>query len=306
MSWPPYSVVFSTCLSRDTKIILLSLKSLFKQRIRPGEIIVVVNGCNLILFDKFKLSVLKYFDSCDSNLISFLFVERGNLSAARNCGVQASLHELIFFSDDDDLWHPLKSSCVLRRFVNTTQQNYFCLIHGYNFYPYHLLDDSSYKPFPPSAYSFLAVFSHLFLFKRSLNPYLRFPISSSFFLLMLGNSLGGGSSIVATRSLCLTFPFNEAVSRDEDRLFFIRLSLAGIHLSCLNYPLVTYLRHNKNMASQLHLQSLAHLKANFNILQSLFRLFVLSLVSTITVLFVSTVKILILFPLKLVRSLTRC
>ena len=298
MSYSSYSVVFSTSLSRDFKIILSSLSSIFSQTIPASQVIVVVNGCSYETFLVFKSVASKYFDIDKFKLLSFLFQSRANLSLARNTGVNASLHDLIFFSDDDDLWHPFKVSFVLRRYINANRPLNFCLVHGFNFLPYRALAAHAQRVHPPSPHSFLSLISCL-LFKKVINnSYLRYPISASFFMLMLGNSLGGGSSIVATKSLCQSFPFNEEVSRDEDRQFYISLSLATIPIFTLRYPLVTYLRHSSNMASQVRLQSFAQFKANFAVLLQSFKVFLFALTSCTLLFPVLIMKVFLLPPLK--------
>lgn len=297
-----YSAVVSTCLARDESLILRSLNSIVFQKHPPSEIIVVVNGCSFPSYVDFQASCSNFFSHSVLTILRFVFNDLGNISVARNIGVKTATTNLIFFADDDDIWHPLKASLTIKRYQVTCDKHNFCLVHGYN-----ILDCKNYlkgilKPVPPSRTSLIFLVSKIFLRSAVVNPYRRYPVSSSFFLLMLGNSLGGGSSIVASKSLCMTFPFHESLSFDEDRQFFLNLCVSGIPVQLLNYPLVTYMRHDSNATSQVIRIAFNHLQANIRIVFVLFKFLALGLVSTIFVFSVFFFKLIQQLPLKYILS----
>jgi glycosyltransferase involved in cell wall biosynthesis len=100
-----YSVVITYCCGRKKELNEL-LDSIYSQTILPNEVLVVTDGVAPELKGlKFDITLI------ESNKI-------GRPGPLRNEGIQKSNYDLIFLSDDDDIWHPQKAEFQINAIIN--------------------------------------------------------------------------------------------------------------------------------------------------------------------------------------------
>lgn len=96
-----YSVVITYCCGRIKELNQL-LDSIYSQTVLPNEVLVVTDGVAPELKGlKFDITLI------ESNKI-------GRPGPLRNEGIQKSNYDLIFLSDDDDVWHPQKAELQIK------------------------------------------------------------------------------------------------------------------------------------------------------------------------------------------------
>ena len=100
-----YTVVIIYCCNRKRELLEL-LESVFNQTIPPSEVIVISDGPAVELRD-LELNI---------NLIES--TKFGRPGPLRNEGIERSKNDLIFISDDDDIWHPQKAEFQIRAVNN--------------------------------------------------------------------------------------------------------------------------------------------------------------------------------------------
>lgn len=100
-----YSVVITYCCGRKKELNEL-LDSIYSQTMLPKEVLVVTDGVAP------ELKGLEY----DITLVEGNKI--GRPGPLRNKGIQKSNYDLIFLSDDDDIWHPQKAEFQINEIKN--------------------------------------------------------------------------------------------------------------------------------------------------------------------------------------------
>jgi glycosyltransferase involved in cell wall biosynthesis len=142
-----------------------------------------------------------------------------SLGESRNKAAELAVGDLIFFSDDDDIWLPNKIETCIKSLGNDS-----VLVHDY----YEFINNSEIKP---GKIKYLNI------------KYLDYLLN------FWSNNLGGGSSIVCRRHVVLSVKFNEGLRSCEDIDWLLRLTFANINIVRDNSRLVYYRVHNCRMTS---------------------------------------------------------
>lgn len=100
-----YTVVITYCCNRKRELLEL-LKSIFNQTIPPSEVIVISDGPAAELRD------------LELNIDLIESTKFGRPGPLRNQGIKKSKNDLIFISDDDDVWHPQKAEFQIKAVRN--------------------------------------------------------------------------------------------------------------------------------------------------------------------------------------------
>lgn len=189
------------------------LQSIMTQTIKSNEIILILDSqCQideecLILKQKYK-DVIFFFRDL-------------NLPEKRNFGVQKAKNEIIFFSDDDDIWYPDKAELVLQKL-----NQYDVVTHNFDKFGY--------------------------INKKECSKIGNISLEISPKFLCKGeNIFGGGSSLIAKKKIFLNFNFNEKLKLAEDFDWWIRVILAGSKIYYISKSLVSYRTHSTNMTNNV-------------------------------------------------------
>jgi len=81
--------------------LVAALESVYKQTLKPSEIIVVDDGSDYCVEEKIGPTARQFADIP----VQFLRLQNSGPSTARNAGAQISKGDILAFLDDDDLWH---------------------------------------------------------------------------------------------------------------------------------------------------------------------------------------------------------
>lgn len=206
-----YSVIISS-LGRYEYLNDL-LESIMLQTIKSNEIILILDSqCQIddeciILKKKYKEVIFFYRDL--------------NLSEKRNFGVQKANNQIIFFSDDDDIWYAGKAELALLKL-----KHYDVVTHNFD------------------------KFGHINQKECSKIGTKSLEISPKF-LCKGENIFGGGSSLIAKKKIFLNFSFNEKLKIVEDFDWWIRVILAGNKIFYISKSLVSYRTHSTNMTNNV-------------------------------------------------------
>lgn len=161
------------------KYLVEALDSIWQQRYRPIEIIVVDDGST----DQ-TAAVVKHY----SREVRYLYQPNAGPAAARNLGLGAANGEFIAFLDADDLWHPEKLMRQMAHFEARPELDY-CVGHAQNFWVEYLDQEKAQfrdhriaKPLP--AFSTATLLARPALFDRAgrFNPALPHGDSTEWFL----------------------------------------------------------------------------------------------------------------------------
>lgn len=202
-----YSVIISSVGRYDYLDDLLN--SIREQSIKSNDIILILD---LNCLNDFNHSALKkkYSD------ISIYF-KNYNLSEKRNFGVIKSKNNIIFFSDDDDIWHPSKSKEIL-----PLLKKYEVVTHNFDKFGKKIEKNCS----------------KLGFHDKQLKEYL---------LIYGGNIFGGGSSICARKNILTSLKFNSNLLFSEDFDWWIRALIFKKKIFYNSKSLVNYRIHSNNM-----------------------------------------------------------
>jgi glycosyltransferase involved in cell wall biosynthesis len=229
-STPPsdYSVVISS--SGRKQYLIELLESIYSQSCPPAEVIILLDDNSIgkeciTAISKLESKPAPRFELC-KNL---------NLPAKRNAGAHFSSHDIILYSDDDDLWAPVKSEVILSIF----RRGYSCICHNFSCFGSELMSHCN----------------GLGVQSRTL---------SRLQLLCGDNIYGGGSTISASRNLVLAIPFNETLSSCEDLDWWRRVQLSGNTIFYCGQDLVSYRRHANNMGKNRQLMSYTQFRVAFD------------------------------------------
>lgn len=97
-----YSVVITYCCNRTHELLLL-VESIKNQTAKPSEILVITDG------PAYELSFL------EDDLLRIIMLDQNYRPAPlRNAGILEAKMDLIFITDDDDYWHPMKAEIQLK------------------------------------------------------------------------------------------------------------------------------------------------------------------------------------------------
>lgn len=97
-----YSVVITYCCNRTQELLLL-VESIKNQTAKPSEILVITDG------PAHELSFL------EDDLLRIIMLDQNYRPAPlRNAGILEAKMDLIFITDDDDYWHPMKAEIQLK------------------------------------------------------------------------------------------------------------------------------------------------------------------------------------------------
>lgn len=206
-----YTVIIGSVGRYEFLIDLLS--SLNKQIIKSNDIIVILDK-NCKTNNKYQ-SLNKNFKN-----IKIIF-ENLNLSKKRNLGIKLAKNNIIFFSDDDDIWSPNKASTILPLF-----EKYDVVTHNFDKFGNQKMKSCS---------------------KLGKND----KILSKKYLLYGDNIFGGGSSIVAKKKILNMIKFNPNIKLSEDFDWWIRILLSNIKVFYVSKSLVSYRTHSSNMTKNL-------------------------------------------------------
>lgn len=197
--------------------LLISLKN---QTIKSDDIILILN--NNCRHDK-EIKLLKKVD--DLRLIFNNF----NLSEKRNLGARLSKNELIFFSDDDDIWYENKAEFILPHL-----KKFDVVTHNFDKFGFNIKKNCS---------------------KLGDNN----KVITKKFLLFGENIFGGGSSIITKKKVLLKKKFNSDLKLSEDFEWWIRVLLANFKIFYVSKSLVKYRTHKNNMtynSTKIYLSSI--------------------------------------------------
>ena len=206
-----YSVVISS--TGRSKYLLELLDSLEAQTTQPAEVIVLLDN------NKHSHECKESIENTRSELrLNIQLLKDKNLPAKRNIGVRIANSEVIMFSDDDDIWMPMKAEQVL----SAMSRGYNALCHNFSCFGAEEKANCN-KNGRESK-----------LLKQTL-------------MLQGDNIYGGGSSICCTKSLAVAVPFDISLESCEDLDWWIRIQLCGTRIYYLGEDLVSYRRHSTNM-----------------------------------------------------------
>ena len=207
-----YSVVISS-LGRKQYLCEL-LESIYSQTLPPGEIIVLLDNedhCR----DVGQYLAERY------NPLSIIYTTELNLPGKRNYGCKISNNDIVFFSDDDDIWALDKASLTVNLI---TELGAMAVCHNYS----------------------------IFGIKEQTNCN-RLGRKSRWLtakdLTWPGNTFGGGSSIACIKDVVNVIPFNAQLNSSEDYEWWMRCILADVKIWYVGKDLVSYRRHSSNMTS---------------------------------------------------------
>ena len=134
--------------------------------------------------------------------------------------------DILLFSDDDDIWSPLKAEKILAVF----SKGYLCACHNFS------------------------CFGSKNTTRCSTLGKLSKPLPRR--MLLLGDNIyGGGSTISSKKSLVSAIPFNENLASCEDLDWWRRVQLSGCSIYYCGEDLVAYRRHTSNMGKNRLLMS---------------------------------------------------
>jgi len=219
-----YSVVISSTGRKDYLIELLW--SITFQSYPPAEVIILLDD-NSIGYDCVSaISHLEFKLPLRLELCNKL-----NLPAKRNLGTKLATTEILMYSDDDDLWAPVKAE----RILSIIHKGYSCVCHNFSCFGSEKMSSCNV----------------LGLQSRPLSKY---------HLLYGDNIYGGGSTITSSKSVVLAIPFNENLASCEDLDWWRRVQLSGNIIYYCGEDLVSYRRHESNMGKNKKLMSYTQLK----------------------------------------------
>lgn len=101
-----------------------ALDSILKQTYRPLEIIVVDDGST---------DTTPAVAACHGDRIRYVRQDNAGAPTARNIGLSLARGEFLAFLDSDDLWHPEKLECQMRRFEAHPELD-LCVTYLQNFW----------------------------------------------------------------------------------------------------------------------------------------------------------------------------
>lgn len=141
----------------------------------------------------------------------------------RNMGIKKSKNELIFLSDDDDIWHHKKAELVISSLIN-------CDVVCHNYDKFGLVKKINCSKL------------------GNTNKML-----SKLELMYGDNIFGGGSSIASHKKIFLEIPFDEKLKFTDDLDWWIRIftNKRKYKVFYLAKSLVKYRSHNKNITKLL-------------------------------------------------------
>jgi len=230
------------------------LQSIYNQTLLPEEII--------ILLDQNKLCKNGSKFIHKKNNCRIIFCKNLNLSQKRNYGVEITKTQLIFYSDDDDIWDKKKAELTVKSLkTSKVVCHEFSKFGNINQNPRFILGN-------------------------------KFKIISRNDLLFGSNIFGGGSGIAGRKEIFLTIPFDENYFFCEDFFWWTKVVLSEIKIEYIPYPLVKYRTHKNNMTANLLKIYFFNLKVFKNLINKSFILFFASAFGFLK----STIKIVILLP----------
>jgi glycosyltransferase involved in cell wall biosynthesis len=159
-------------------------------------------------------------------LITTHHLEDSNLPTKRNQALRYAETNIILFSDDDDLWHPLRAELVIQAIYN----GYWAVCHNYSCFGSQNQTNCSKLGIKSRPLSILT-------------------------LLHGDNIYGGGSSIACRKELLSCIPFDESLSSCEDFDWWIRVQLSSVPIYYIGLDLASYRRHSSNMGKSKHIMS---------------------------------------------------
>jgi glycosyltransferase involved in cell wall biosynthesis len=148
-----------------------------------------------------------------------------SLGQSRNFGALNASGFWCLFSDDDDVWSPIKLS-ELDKFI----EDYDVLSHGYL-----ASKNPSHDQF--NRLDFLGRPIELSISSLAQNAY--------------GNRYGGGSSLCARTNVVQVVRFNEKMKSCEDIEWILRCLFSGLRLGFIPIPLVIYRIHHNRMTGNI-------------------------------------------------------
>ncbi len=208
-----YSVVISSTGRYEYLRELIA--SIERQTFHPQEVIILLDNNDMGLYCAANLS------RCFPSLIMQLkLLDHFNLSAKRNYGAKIASSEILMYSDDDDLWAPIKAECVLKAIASGS----LAVCHNY----------SCFGNKNASNCNVLGRNSRIL------------PKAT---LLYADNIYGGGSTISCVKSLVSSIPFDEKLLSCEDLDWWRRVQFCDATIFYDGRDLVSYRRHGSNMGS---------------------------------------------------------
>ena len=188
--------------------------SVLGQTVRPQEILVLLDE------NEHCRKIANFIVTNDS--LRIFFCSNLNLAEKRNYGVTLVLTENILFSDDDDIWEPIKGALV----CEALKQSSVCC-HNYGKFGFEIAINCS-----------------------KFGEKNKRLISKS--MLAGANRFGGGSSIAAKRCILLALPFSRDFRYCEDFEWWSRVLFVGIEVQYLGTSLVNYRTHANNMTKAVN------------------------------------------------------
>lgn len=214
------TICIPTTFERSEYLLLL-INSILNQTKKPSKILFVTNKGQL----KKKEYLIKQIKNKISNFCHYEFIEstKSGLANARNYGIDNCNTELLFFSDDDDIWSPFK----LEKINQLIEKEGKCLVtHDFNSIVKNNIEEMSFKyKFKPG--SFFTGFSNFY---------------------------GGGSSFCGSLCIFQTLRFND-YSVCEDWDFWIRAFISEVKIKKIKEALVSYRVHPNRMTNKNYLSS---------------------------------------------------
>ena len=198
------------------------IASIIEQTSPPEEILILLDD------NDHCREISSYIITHDS--LQIFFCPHLNLAEKRNFGALVATSQNLIFSDDDDIWSPIRGELVCQAL---SQAKVCC--HNYGKFGAVVLNDCS----------------KLGKKDRQLN---------SKDMLAGANRFGGGSAIAAKRYVILSIPFSREFRFCEDFEWWSRVLFAGVEVQYLGTSLVKYRNHTTNMTNAVAIISSFGLK----------------------------------------------
>jgi glycosyltransferase involved in cell wall biosynthesis len=207
-----YSVVIPS-LGR-VKYLNELILSIFAQTVQPLEIFILLDDNSHCRSIEHEINL--------GELAKLVWCKHLNLAEKRNHGASLIQSDFLLFSDDDDIWDPLRAENVLAALK-------FSHVCCHNFGKFGALSECS--------------SSKLGIIDMAV---------STRHLFYGANVFGGGSAISVKKGLVEFFPFSENYRYCEDFEWWLRVISAGIKVSYLGKSLVYYRIHDSNMTNSIY------------------------------------------------------
>jgi len=220
------TVCISTRLDR-IKFTTELIKSIYNQKILPNNILFALSGRSFQTLNRSVNQLEEILSKekviTENNHINrkYIYCPKNGVAAARNIASEVVNDDILFFSDDDDIWHNNKISETLKAIKKNNLKS--VVRHGFDTLNNNKIQKCN------------AIYNKNISFTKGLT----------------GNYFGGGSTLAGHTIIFKSIKFDENLKFCEDYEYWLRLSISGINILTINTPLVTYRLHANRKTSNV-------------------------------------------------------